>query len=86
LWMYQRVVFGNVTNPLNRNLLDLSKREIAVLVPVLIFIVWIGVYPNTFLKQSAASTKQTISIVTQKTPTQLAATGKSAGQTNTQGK
>ena len=86
LWMYQRVVFGNVTNPLNRNLLDLSKREIAVLVPVLIFIVWIGVYPNTFLKQSAASTKQIISLVTPKTPTQLAATGESAGQTNTQGK
>jgi NADH-quinone oxidoreductase subunit M len=66
LWMYQRVIFGNITNPLNQNLLDLSKREIAVLVPVLIFIVWIGVYPNTFLKQSASTTKQIVSIATQK--------------------
>ncbi|MBI5021089.1 MAG: NADH-quinone oxidoreductase subunit M [Ignavibacteriales bacterium] len=66
LWMYQRVIFGKVTNPLNQNLLDLSKREIAVLVPVLLFIVWIGIYPNTFLHQSASTTKQIVSIATQK--------------------
>ncbi|MBI5475936.1 MAG: NADH-quinone oxidoreductase subunit M [Ignavibacteriales bacterium] len=66
LWMYQRVIFGNVTNPLNQNLPDLSKREIAVLAPVLIFIVWIGVYPNTFLKQSASTAKQIVKTFHQK--------------------
>jgi NADH-quinone oxidoreductase subunit M len=60
LWMYQRVMFGKITNPSNESLLDLSKREIAVLVPIIIFIVWIGVYPSTFLNKSAASTKQLI--------------------------
>jgi NADH-quinone oxidoreductase subunit M len=65
LWMYQRVVFGNVTNPANQKLVDCSKREIVVLIPIIIFIVWIGVYPGTFLKLSAASTKQTVSVVTQ---------------------
>ena len=63
LWMYQRVVFGNVTNPLNEKLSDLSKREAVVLLPVLVFIVWIGVYPGTFLNISAASAKQTVTLV-----------------------
>jgi NADH-quinone oxidoreductase subunit M len=60
LWMYQRVIFGKVANPANQGLKDLSKREIAVLVPVVIFIIWIGVYPGTFLKQSASISKQLI--------------------------
>jgi NADH-quinone oxidoreductase subunit M len=60
LWMYQRVMFGKITNSHNETLLDLSKREIAVLVPIIVFIVWIGVYPSTFLNKSAASTKQLI--------------------------
>ena len=63
LWMYQRVVFGNVTNEANRGLPDLSARELAVLVPVLVFIVWIGVYPNAFLRQSASATRHIISAV-----------------------
>ncbi len=60
LWMCQRVFFGKITHEENRSLVDLTKREIAVLLPVLLFIVWIGVYPSTFLKSSAASTKQTV--------------------------
>jgi NADH-quinone oxidoreductase subunit M len=65
LWMYQRVVFGKVTNPLNQSLTDLTVREIVVLVPVIIFIVWIGIYPSTFLNKSAATTKQIVTSVTQ---------------------
>jgi len=84
LWMYQRVVFGKVTNPLNQNLLDLSKREIAVLVPVLLFIVWIGIYPNTFLKQSASTTRHIISTVTQKPLPRLATSERSGVSTNAQ--
>ena len=51
LWMYQRVMFGPVTNEKNRGLLDLSKREFWTLAPVILFIVWIGIYPNTFLRK-----------------------------------
>lgn len=60
LWMCQRVFFGKITHDENRSLLDLTKREIGLLIPVLLFIVWIGVYPSTFLKSSAASTKQVV--------------------------
>ncbi len=57
LWSYQRVFFGTVDNPENEKLKDLTKREWAVLVPVVIFIVWIGFYPSTFLKKSEVSVK-----------------------------
>ncbi len=60
LWMVQRIFFGKITHEENRSLIDLGKREIAVLVPILLFIVWIGVYPSTFLKASAASAKQVV--------------------------
>ena len=57
LWMFQRVMFGTNDNPQNHNLKDLSKKEWTILVPIVIFIVWIGVQPNTFLKISDVSTK-----------------------------
>ncbi|HEX9818443.1 MAG TPA: NADH-quinone oxidoreductase subunit M [Methylomirabilota bacterium] len=55
LWMYQRVAFGEITREENRRLTDLSPREWAVLVPVLLFIVWIGVYPTAFTGKTEAT-------------------------------
>jgi len=60
LWMYQRVMLGPVENEANRNVPDLNKREIISIIPILLFIVWIGVYPNTFLSKSEASVKRVI--------------------------
>ena len=51
LWMFQRVMFGPLTNPANEKLLDLSRLERAVLVPILIMIVMMGVYPQPFLSR-----------------------------------
>ncbi len=51
LWMFQRVMFGKLDKEENKRLADLSGREIAVLVPIVVFIVLIGVYPNAFLKK-----------------------------------
>jgi NADH-quinone oxidoreductase subunit M len=45
LWLYQRVMLGNVTNPANENLPDLNRREFATLVPLVLLSIWIGVYP-----------------------------------------
>jgi NADH-quinone oxidoreductase subunit M len=50
LWLYQRVFFGKLWNPKNEKLVDLNLREIATLVPLVIFIFWIGIYPKPFLK------------------------------------
>jgi NADH-quinone oxidoreductase subunit M len=51
LWMYQRVMFGPITNPENEKLVDLSGLERAVLVPILVMIVLMGVYPKPFLSR-----------------------------------
>ena len=63
LWMYQRVCFGEVTHEANRRLTDLSPREWAVLLPVLLFIVWIGVYPTTFTTMTEPSVQALITQV-----------------------
>src|SRR6266508_2814357 len=63
LWMYQRVFFGVITKEANRRLPDLSAREWAVLLPILLVIVWIGVYPASFTGMTEASVQALIAQV-----------------------
>src|SRR6476646_9633843 len=49
LWLYQRMFFGNITNPKNERLTDLSGREWVYMTPLMILALWIGVYPKPFL-------------------------------------
>jgi NADH-quinone oxidoreductase subunit M len=60
LWSYQRVFFGPVTNAENRSMKDLSVREWAVLIPVVLLIIWLGVYPKTFLDKSAVAARTAV--------------------------
>jgi NADH-quinone oxidoreductase subunit M len=46
LWLYQRVMFGPVTNVENEHLADLNAREYATLIPLVILAFWIGIYPK----------------------------------------
>ena len=55
LWLYQRTMFGTVTNPKNENLPDLSMREFVTFVPLLVLAVWIGLYPKPFLDRLETS-------------------------------
>jgi len=71
LWMFQRVMFGEITNPKNLGLSDLSPREILVLTPILVFVVWIGVYPNTFLRPMEPALKNFVQVVEKKRSTVL---------------
>jgi NADH-quinone oxidoreductase subunit M len=64
LWMYQRVMFGEVTHEENRHLIDLTLREVVVLAPVVLVIVWIGMYPQPFLTRMEASTTAIVERVT----------------------
>jgi NADH-quinone oxidoreductase subunit M len=67
LWMYQRVIFGEVTHEENRRLRDLTPHEWAVLVPVVALIVWIGVYPAAFTGKTEATVEALIMQVEAKT-------------------
>jgi NADH-quinone oxidoreductase subunit M len=46
LWLYQRVFLGEITNPANANLPDLSVREQLTLAPLVVAAFWIGLYPK----------------------------------------
>ena len=71
LWMFQRVMFGKVTNDKNKDLKDLSWREIAIFAPLILFIVWIGVYPSTFLDKTKASTENFVAMMEKAKSTQV---------------
>ena len=50
LWLYQRVMFGPITNPANEHLPDLNAREWATLLPLVILAFWIGIYPKPLFR------------------------------------
>src|SRR5687767_8363546 len=58
LWMIQRVVFGPITKPENASLRDLNAREIGLLVPLLVLMLFMGVYPRPFLDRSKAAVEE----------------------------
>jgi NADH-quinone oxidoreductase subunit M len=54
--MVQRMWFNEPDRPENRNLPDLSRRELTVLLPLVVVMLWMGVYPKPFLER----TEQTV--------------------------
>ncbi len=48
LWMFEKVFLGPVTHEENKNLQDVNWRELMVLIPILLVIFWIGLYPKPF--------------------------------------
>lgn len=71
LWMYQRVFLGQVTNEKNRNLLDCDGREKIMLIAVTLVILWMGIYPQLFLRRLDWSVAHVLERVEQRT-TQMA--------------
>ncbi len=77
LRLFRRTMFGRERRPeANAQLVsgDLSGREIAALGPLLLLIVWIGVYPSPFLRRTEAAARDTVSAVTAPAPATTALT------------
>ena len=55
LLLYRRIAFGRITRDDLRALLDLSPREYAIFVPLVLLTLWMGVYPQSFLSFFTAS-------------------------------
>jgi NADH-quinone oxidoreductase subunit M len=64
LWMYQRVFFGEVTNEANRKIPDCNWREKLMLVAIVLVILWMGIYPQPFLRRMDASAASVLERVT----------------------
>jgi NADH-quinone oxidoreductase subunit M len=56
LWLYARVVFGELTKPELKAIPDLDRREIALLAPLVLLVIWYGVQPGAILDAFAAPT------------------------------
>lgn len=63
LWMFQRVVWGKVTNKENEKLLDLTALERAVLIPLIVVIFWIGLAPNAMFNKIEPSVAHILTLV-----------------------
>jgi len=68
LWLYQRVFFGTVTNPKNEKLHDLTPREVATFVPLLIMAFWIGLFPKPFFQILEQPVNHLVATVNGETP------------------
>ncbi|HEY0832933.1 MAG TPA: NADH-quinone oxidoreductase subunit M [Azospirillum sp.] len=71
LWLYRRVVYGPLTKPDVKALFDMNPREIAVFAPLVVVVLWMGIYPSSFLGVTSASVEQLIHVY----QTKLAAAG-----------
>jgi NADH-quinone oxidoreductase subunit M len=68
LWMFQRVNYGEVTNPKNERLPDLTHREWWTLGPAVAMAIVMGVVPTFFLKPMEASVEDVVRRVTTSEP------------------
>jgi len=64
LWLYRRVIFGALTKDSLKNLLDLSPREKAIIYPLVVLVIFFGVYPAPVFDATAASVKSLVTNVT----------------------
>jgi NADH-quinone oxidoreductase subunit M len=48
-------MYGEITKKENKNLKDMHGRELAYILPIMLFIFWIGLYPKPFLDKTQAS-------------------------------
>jgi NADH-quinone oxidoreductase subunit M len=46
LWLYQRVFWGPLDNPANAVLADVNRRELGMMLALIVLMIWIGVYPK----------------------------------------
>ncbi|TCR62660.1 NADH-quinone oxidoreductase subunit M [Bosea sp. BK604] len=60
LWLYRRVVFGELTKPELKSIQDLNPREMVILAPLVLLTIWYGIAPGTILDAFAAPTEHLI--------------------------
>jgi NADH-quinone oxidoreductase subunit M len=66
LWMFQRVMFGELKNPKNMVLKDLNMREMVIMAPLVALIFFMGVYPRPFIDSMTPSIDRMIAQTTGK--------------------
>jgi NADH-quinone oxidoreductase subunit M len=65
LWALQRMIFNPLDKPENEGLTDLTGRELAVLVPLVVGIVWLGLFPGPVLRRMEPAARRYVETVQQ---------------------
>ncbi len=55
LFLYRRIIFGALVKDELKAMLDMNKREIGMFVPLVILVLWMGIYPSSFLDRISTS-------------------------------
>jgi NADH-quinone oxidoreductase subunit M len=64
LWLYRKIIFGALVKDSLKAMLDLSTREKAILYPLVVLIIFFGVYPAPVFDATAQSVKALVTDVT----------------------
>jgi NADH-quinone oxidoreductase subunit M len=83
LWLYQRTMFGEPTTPENRHMQDMNGLEIAYMLPLVILMFWIGLYPRPYLNLMEPTVKHYVSHMQKRQQAYLEGVEKAARQTTT---
>ncbi len=71
LFLFQKVMFGPLNNSRNKDLPDLTAREVVVFVPIVLMAFWLGIYPATFLNTIDPAVKRTMTAFQAKNAVEL---------------
>jgi NADH-quinone oxidoreductase subunit M len=63
LWAIQRILFNPLDKPENEHVPDLNRRELAIMIPLVAAIVWLGVYPAPVLRRMEGAAAKFVSTV-----------------------
>ena len=63
LWAIQRILFNPLDKPENEHIPDLNRRELAVMIPLVVAIVWLGVYPAPVLRRMQGAAEKFVTTV-----------------------
>lgn len=66
LWLLYRTLFGPIQKEVNRTLPDLNAREVLLLVPLMVLMLWIGVAPKPFLDRTEPTARFLLETIEQK--------------------
>jgi NADH-quinone oxidoreductase subunit M len=76
LWAIQRILFNPLDKPENAHIPDLNRREIAILVPLIAVIIWLGIYPAPVLRRMEGSAQLLVERVQGTTATRISEAGR----------
>ena len=75
LWALQRILFNPLDKAENEHVPDLNRRELAMLVPLIAAIIWLGIYPAPVLRRMEGSAQLLVNRVERGSVTQVGQAG-----------